>query len=287
MISCEVVLDSISPANHRISTLLVTFPRWMLAEFNTHRAFSRNAASSRAIPVLKMIKRVQDNPFIPKAFGKNCKGMQQKELIDEETNSKALNIWKSAQETALGHGLSLEQLKIHKQYANRILEPFAYVTDIVTATDWENFFALRAHEAAAPEFQELAYLMLDKLNESEPQSIEFDEWHIPFADKYCDGMDLQTKLKVCTGRCARLSYLNHDGNLSIEDDCKLHDRLLESGHCSPFEHAAQAKPNVADGEYNSVPYRSGNFTGYVQYRKTIEGECRKDSRLLKKCYKKA
>jgi hypothetical protein len=133
----------------------------------------------------------------------------------------------------------LVELGIHKQIANRLLEPFAHMTTIVSATDWENFFALRAHPDAQPEFQALADLMLEVYVGSEPKGLRAGEWHLPFADKYVeDGLSQEQLVKITTARCARVSYLNFEGDISYEKDYKLHDDLLASGHMSPFEHAA-------------------------------------------------
>src|SRR3954452_24195130 len=72
----KVLADSVSPAGQRLTTLEATFPRFVLAEFNTHRVFSRNSASSRAIPVAKQLRRVLDDPYVPIEFGSNKPGMQ-------------------------------------------------------------------------------------------------------------------------------------------------------------------------------------------------------------------
>jgi thymidylate synthase ThyX len=140
------------------------------------------------------------------------------------------------------------------------------MTTIVSATDWENFFALRAHPDAQPEFQALADLMLEKYVEARPRSLQAGEWHLPFADKYVeDGLSQEQLVKITSARCARVSYLNFEGDISYEKDYKLHDDLLASGHMSPFEHAAFAL---------SKPERSGNFVGFCQYRKTLPFENR-------------
>ena len=53
-IKAVIAADSINVKGKRITTFIVTMPRIVLAELNTHRVFSRNSASSRAIPFTKM-----------------------------------------------------------------------------------------------------------------------------------------------------------------------------------------------------------------------------------------
>jgi thymidylate synthase ThyX len=266
VIEAKVIADSLAPCGARLTTFVVTYPRFILAEVNTHRALSRNSASSRAIPVQKMIERVLNTPATPVSWGKNQKGMQAGENVDLNTETLAVGHWYDALRNAVFYAEQLVELGIHKQIANRILEPFAHMTTIVSATDWENFFALRAHPDAQPEFQALADLMLEKYVEARPRSLQAGEWHLPFADKYVeDGLSQEQLVKITSARCARVSYLNFEGDISYEKDYKLHDDLLASGHMSPFEHAAFAL---------SKPERSGNFVGFCQYRKTLPFENR-------------
>jgi len=147
-ISAKVIADSKNEFGNRITTMVVTMPRIILAEFNTHRMFSRNSASSRAIPFEKMVKSVEENPFIPIAWQKDHKGMQGTEYLDEEESWDARKRWISALEDAIRHATLLREDcgggdLITKQLCNRLLEPFMWTTVIVTATEWENFFALR------------------------------------------------------------------------------------------------------------------------------------------------
>jgi thymidylate synthase ThyX len=139
------------------------------------------------------------------------------------------------------------------------MEPFFDITTLVTATEYENFFKLRAHKAAQPEIRELAYKMLDALNNSIPERKEEGEWHIPFGDKFIEGLSIQEKLKVATARAARVSYKTFDGQINYDKDYTLHDDLLKEGHYSPFEHCAQADSGV-----------HANFSQWKPYRMIIE-----------------
>jgi thymidylate synthase ThyX len=260
----------------RIVSMQLTYPRIILAELNTHRAFSRSTASSRAIPFQKMAQAVSDNPFYPVQMGQNQKGMKAKMEIDPEKMEFARAGWERGSIECLRYADALHQLGVHKQVVNRMLEPWTYVTSIVTSTEWNNFFALRAHEDAQPEFQVLAYRMLEAFLESDGTDSDiFDdvEWHIPFF-RHPDltteesSLTLQDQIKIAVARCARISYNNFNGTINIKDDIRLHDDLVANGHMSPLEH-------VAFCDTDTRVHRSyGNFKGWVPYRKTIPNENR-------------
>lgn len=274
MIQAEILLDSIGGSSPRLTTWKLTFPRFILAEINTHRMFSRNYPSSRAIPVLKRIQMIKDNPVIPIEWGLDKPGMQAKELADGVTAMAAETVWRSAAEQAIKHAEILIDLGIHKQIANRLLEPFVTVTGLVTATQsgWENFFALRAESAADPHIQALAYKMLKIYNESTPQFLENGQWHIPFGDNMPEGLSWEDQIKVAVARAARVSYNNFEGSADTEKDFKLHDILAKSGHWSAFEHIAQV-PDLMDSR------KWGNLPGWNQLRKTYPNELRQDPRV--------
>ncbi len=302
-ISAEILADSLNETGQRITTFLVVFPRIVLAEFNTHRMLTRNSASSRATPFERMLNRLATEPFIPIKFQKEHSGMQGSEYFEGSELSEVEAIWISAKESMILHSKLLSEKKVTKQLCNRLLEPFMYHTVIVTATDWENFFSLRAHEAAEIHIADLAYKMLVSYNEYEPKKLKAGEWHIPFGNK----MDMERihklvvnkpvisnevitdiKIKIATARCARVSYLNYEGNDDYEADIKLHDKLSELGHWSPFEHCARSMTDIEIGnnftinDFGNEYGTSGNFRGFVQYRKTFEGENATDIRVLKK-----
>lgn len=291
MIQAKVVADSIYKGK-RITSFVVTMPRIVLAELNTHRALSRNSASSRAIKFTKMLESVKTNPFIPIAWMKDHPGMQGNEFFTDEKEIQILEeTYLRGRDAAVATAESLSNLGLTKQIVNRGLEAYMWHTVIITGTEWENYFALRAHEAAEIHIQKLAYIMLDEMNQSSPKELQAGEWHIPFGDNMPKDEDIweqdekrpsspkevnEFKVKVATARCARVSYtvVGEEGKPdNYESDIKLHDRLLSMGHLSPFEHCAQATDE--DGW-------SGNFRGWIQYRKNLQGENKEDSRLIKK-----
>lgn len=271
--NAKILKDSISPEEVRLTTFEVTFPRMILPEFNTHRTFSRNSASSRAIPVEKMLKRVMEDPFVPTYWGKNQKGMQAEKELDLQEQEKAKFVWLEARDKAVESAKTMLNFGVHKQITNRLLEPFMWHTVIVTATEYSNFFNLRDNKDAQPEIKTIAHMMKEIYYSSDPSYCNYNDWHLPLIDEedyrlatYRDTtgiVDIETLKKVSVGRCARVSYLTHDGKRDHAADIELHDRLLTSGHMSPFEHVA-----IPTKENKFI----GNFKGWLQYRKTIFGE---------------
>lgn len=145
MISAKIVADSITPYGDRLTSMLVTFPRYILAELNTHRVLSKNSASSRAIPFKKMRESVLTNPFIPVAWQKDHSGMQGSEYFTENDDA-SLNIsaeWLEARNEAVTKATGLHKKGVTKQMVNRLLEPFMWHTVLISASDWDNFFELR------------------------------------------------------------------------------------------------------------------------------------------------
>jgi thymidylate synthase ThyX len=268
VISAKVIEDSVGPNGVRITTLQLCYPRFIHAEFMTHRVFSRNASSSRAIPVAKMLEMVRNEPAMPIHWGKNQPGMQANERLIGEQLEDANCLWLLAATNAARVAESMNALGLHKQVANRILEPFQHIHVIVTATEWENFFALRDHRDAQPEIRELAIQMKLAFAGSTPSRLKVDQWHLPYVTRKerltCAVSDM---LKCSAARCARVSYLTHDGlPPNIEKDVALYERLVggEPIHASPIEHQAMA------GFFGSANLWSGNFKGWIQHRKMIE-----------------
>lgn len=302
-ISARIIADSLNEHGNRLTTFILTFPRIVLAEFNTHRMISKNSASSRAIPFDKMVKMVKEDPFIPIKWMKDHKGMQGTEYLDEQYSFECEQRWLIARDNAVREADYLSGYGLTKQICNRLLEPFMWHTVIATGTEWENFFALRAHDDAEIHIQELAYRMLDEYNAHSPKQLKAGEWHIPFGDKInierigmipaTTGIyqeDIQEYLvKIATARCARVSYLNFEGKDDYNEDIKLHNRLLESGHMSPFEHCAKTMTDVQYDELHTHFYGEsraqrgwcGNFRGFIQYRKMLVGENKIDNRVNK------
>lgn len=316
MIKSEIIADSLNSKGNRLTTFILEYPRIIHSELLTHRVFSKNAASSRAIPIEKMIQQVIDNPAMPVWWGKNEAGMKAKEELDNvkirgwcELNEDwgdgehidcqgtdldhAKRIWLQARDKAIKYVKQLNSLGLHKQIGNRILEPWFNIRVILSGTEFENFFALRAHPDAQPELQSLAYKMLEEYNKSQPKKLNEGEWHIPFGDK----IDLEKliivyaknetynlliqkrtesleklKIKIAIARCARVSYFNYEGKDDYESDIKLCDRLFGSvpKHLSPTEHVASAMDNSN---------WCGNYRGFKQYRKYFENENLSDERV--------
>lgn len=272
-ISAKIVADSISTAGVRLTTMQLCYPRFIHAEFMTHRAFSRNASSSRAIPVAKMIEQVRNDPAMPIHWGKNQAGMQAREELTGHALWQAKEIWRNAAKFAATCAESMAKEELHKQCANRILEPFQHINVIVTATEWGNFFALRAHPDAQPEIQALAIVMKAAMNGSTPvvrgdNPEDAMDWHLPYVSDMERSANLTEPLylaKLSTARNARVSYLTHDGeNPDAAKDVKLHDNLVgaEPIHASPTEHVGY--PLVNGEEWDK------NFRGWAQYRSTVE-----------------
>ena len=250
----------------RITTFEIYAPRFLLAEINTHRVLARSAASSRAIPVAKRIEAVLEDPFVPNAFGKNKPGMQADETLGDFETELAQTVWRGAVTSAVTSAEILAKLKVHKQLANRLLEPFAHFYGVVTATEWDNFYKLRVSPEAQPEFKDLATAMQDAQAASCPREAK---WHLPYNPDY--GLDIDLALKVCSARCARVSYRSFDGKLSaLEDDKRLCADLIAGGHMSPFDHCAVADNVTAKSWDNPEWHRQ--FWGWIPYRVQIEQE---------------
>lgn len=313
MISAQIIADSKNEFGNRLTTFVLIFPRWILAELNTHRMLSKNSASSRAIPYKKMLEKVETNPVVPIKWMKDHSGMQGNEYFTEqEAKDLALyETWIQARNAAVKTSKELSELGLSKQFCNRILEPFLWHKVIITGTEWENFFALRAHPAAEIHIEDLAQKMLLEYNKSQPVTLKPGQWHIPFGDKmdptrlnkiignkivsrdnlqqqYDDELQ-ELKVKIATARCARVSYDNFDGTDDYLKDLELFERLKTMGHMSPFEHCAKTM-NAYEFQHNNceldtslksvwMPGMCGNFRGFIQLRKTFQGENKSDSRV--------
>lgn len=279
MIEAKIILDSKNEYNGiRLITSELTYPRFIHAEFMTHRMFSRNAASSRAIPVRRMAKLVRDNSAYPVYWGKNKKGMSADEELTDEAKVSAKTLWELGRDEMLNLATTFDKMGLHKQISNRVIEPWKNITVIVSATEYSNFFALRNHEDAQPEIKALAEEWDYAIKNSEPVK---REWHIPYIQPDEEDLPIETKAKIGTARCARVSYLTHDGNRSIDKDLELYQRLINGsdvGHWSPFEHVAKATP-MTEWRYDFAKEKNvfdavwcGNFKGWIQYRKMHKRE---------------
>lgn len=243
--AAKVLADSISSAGHRLTTLEVTFPRIVLAEFNTHRMFSRNSASSRAIPIEKMIRMVNEHPYIPTHWGKNQKGMQANEELSGAEQERARDRWLIARDHAVMNALALLEIGVHKQITNRGLETYMWHTVIVSGTEWSNWDHLRRHGDAHPEIKLAADLMFEARAASVPKELTSADWHLPliFDEDYEQTIfvapaQIEKLKKISVARSARVSYLTHDGKRDLAIDVDMAETKLGM-HMSPWEHVAR------------------------------------------------
>lgn len=269
MITAKIIEDSKAQGS-RLTTYVLSYPRWIHAEVMTYRVFSRNASSSRAIPIAKMIERATKQTAFPVHWGKNQKGMQAFEELSPKDQERAKGLWLAAAETAARYAQELADIGVHKQIANRLIENFQNIEVVVTSTKWANFFAQRNHPDAQPEIQELARAMLKAYRASTPRELQNGDLHLPFITELeRQTYPAATLLKMSSARCARVSYLNHEGKIpTLEEDTSLFDKLVggEIKHASPTEHPCQV------GDLESDIFTSNFGRPWVQYRKLIPGE---------------
>ncbi len=277
-ISAKVVLASSYEGGKPIYSVQTSSPKWMLAELNTHRAFSRSSGSSRAVPIQTVVERIKANPYMPKTWGRAQPGMQSKEELEPALAHRAKVEWLRARDNAVDTALAMCDLGLHKQYANRILEPFMFIDTIITATEWDNFFHLRCHPDAQPEMQELACAIRDAINSAEVNELKRGEWHMPYVlPSEFDEFTTRECLMFSVARCARVSYLLHDGSTpDQEKDIALYKRLVGSEplHASPAEHQACYDPLYP----RALGYHR-NFVGWVQLRALIEEDIKHEKLL--------
>jgi thymidylate synthase ThyX len=308
-IEAKVIADSTSGKARRLTTFQLRYPRFIHAEFMTHRQFSRNASSSRAIPVEKQIDMLLEDMAMPIHWGKNQRGMQAEEEnntlvhlpswwrhdgLDKPLKADAEGAWTHAGFKAVEAARAFVEAGYHKQAVNRILEPFSHISVVCTSTQYDNFFALRRHPDAQPEIKVLADVMFEAMQASTPTELREGEWHLPYIQPdelqflYSKEnllhdpipLSLDDLIKASVSRCARVSYLTHDGeHPQLSKDLALYERLVGSVplHASPAEH--QATPdspiwNAAELAEWSSPHLAGNLTGgWKQFRKMLPGEC--------------
>lgn len=283
-VTAKVICDSVTRAGERLISWELRYPRFIHAEFMTHRAFSRNASSSRAIPVSRMIRDVIAQPAAPIHWGANEPGMVAHAELEPNVQAEANAVWMQACLDAVKHAQKMVALGVHKQVANRLIEPFNHIRVLCSTTDTGNFFALRDHPNAQPEIQALARAMRAAMDASTPRTLGPMQWHLPYIERQdyvmfdtyegaeWDGTGahpISTLTKLSVARCARVSYRNAQGHLPATDhDLALYARLMSDTpmHASPAEH--QATPVV--DECSAKLAAQSNFNGWVQYRKIVE-----------------
>lgn len=291
----EILNKSMNVATHdTIATFLLhDFPKCLLAEFNTHRVLSRNWESARARPIASVIHQIMTDPYIPSFTGK-AKGMRGA-VIDEEMGDRAKYRWLNARDNAVLQAQEMIAIGIHKQDANRLLEPWMKVSGIVTATERGNFYRLRDHEDAQPAFREFAAEMYRLDIGTESRLLGIGEWHKPW-------LDLDIAANTC--KAASISYVNHAKDRTHEDYLRIHDDLKNATprHASPFEHCAMTVgPEYCIGSDLENDWRvfdpinlaaslehcydlgrdryisTANFSGFLQYRKIVEAGLKVDT----------
>jgi hypothetical protein len=310
MYAARVEKYSVSPDGVRAASFVVTFPRVILAECLTHRAnyetwgddvacyertadrdISKNSASSRAIPLARMIDKIKADPYMPMWTRVN-KGMQGPGVTDGQVIESANGVWLAARDQMIRVAEYLhDALGIHKQDCNRLLEPWGWVTQVVTSSRWGNHFALRCHEKAFPPYRKLARMMYLAMRKATPAELDFGDWHLPFVDEplnwqppSLDGMaghELHPLIKKSAARCAWISYENHDKDAS--------DAAVEKTFNSLFGEVpvhgcydAQTEVLTADG-WKPWPSVNGKEL-FVTLSKDNKIECQAASRLVAKPY---
>ena len=283
-ITAKIIAYSRAPNGQLIVTFELEYQRFIHGELMTHRLFSRNAASSRAIPVAAIIEQVRNNPAMPIHWGANQAGMQAKAELSTFRKKAAKKLWKIAAKAACKVAEAMTRIGLHKQVANRILEPFQTMKTVVTATCFENWFWLRDHADAQPEIRALAIAMLAALEEVVPKDLKVGEWHVPYFNGVSgkgiwtpeDVETLAEALAISSSCCAQVSFRKLDDTL--EKALMIYARLVDSEpvHASPFEHQATPMKRNADFRNKGITHKdragnfwSGNFIGWIQHRQLI------------------
>lgn len=287
-ITVNVILDSINPRGQRVTTLHLRYPRMVHSELMTHRVFSRNGRSSRAVPVTTLSK---EDVYLP-IMKYNKSGMQPAEVLTKADQARAQKIWKDIAQFIQEKTEELNSIGagVHKQWTNRLLEPQGWIDTLVTSTEWNNFLHLRLDSDAQDEIRDLAQKIQTALQESTPNKLKDGEWHLPYIiDKdYEDVRSLQREIaktretrstqtdvflyrtlcKISAARCARISYKPFTGEGNIESELERYERLAGSSpvHASPLEHQCMSDSG------RTAPHFWGNLNGFVQFRKTISNE---------------
>lgn len=299
-ISAKVIADSIGPTGIRITTMEIEYPRFILAELNTHRMLSKNSASSRAIPVQAMHEQILQNPAQPVFWGKNQPGMQASEELEGDDLSMCKYYWDASKDAAIRFAKAMSERGLHKQIANRNTETWMMMKTVITGTEFTNFYWLRNHKDAQPEIRELARKMYIAHTQSKPRELEPGEWHLPYVwtcrdmigniyyrDSHGEELSLADAIIVSASCCAQVSYRKNDD--SLDKARRIYDQLINSkpAHASPVEHQATPMPLrylALDDTQRKLwapgithqgrdgNYWSGNLQGWIQYRKTLADE---------------
>jgi hypothetical protein len=264
--TAKIIADSINPNGDRLTTVVAKYHRFIHQEVLTHRVFSRNASSSRAIPVKKQIQKAMDDNVYPLHWGRNQPGMiadvENNELIRHPITGALVTKeqgWDDIRLYLAAWSNAYADANYHKQIVNRLLESFSTITVIITATEWDNFFDQRCHPSAQPEIRAIAVAIRDAYNLSVPVPLKWGEWHLPFIESidHESGLLNEELIEISAARSARVSYLNHEGERDINKDLELYEKLRTATppHLSPLEHPAKALA----GQW-------ANLTGFQSHR---------------------
>jgi thymidylate synthase ThyX len=279
----EVVADSISPDGVRLVSILASYPLGVHQDILRHRMISHSVSSLRAIPPEALIEQVENYPFVPE-FARRVIGMGVGEPIKGHELKSARNNWTKAMAASLDAARRMIDLNVDKSRINWLLAPYLWTTDLMTATEWSNFFALRDHSDARPEVRIIARMMREAMDASEPFKLDYGEWHMPLltSDEYpealaeCNATRYWDDWKyISAGRCARVSYDKQNEEENHERSISRARSLIESAHMSPFEHISRPMGfNEIEEDDGRDPHESfcGNFRGWIQMRKEISNE---------------
>ena len=247
-----LLAHSAPPNGHELVTfLLPRLPKPLFGQLAKHRMLSMSAASSRAVPLERLIQEVLEDSFVPTWTAKQS-GMGGQEISDTRITGPLGAVWRNHRTDAINAALRLHRSGAAKEVCNRLLEPFARLPVVVTGTQWENFYRLRTHEGAQADLRQTALEMQLLVQESTPKPLRWGEWHVPFGRD----LPLDDALTCSAAACARCSYMNHGGEFSLEKDRALASKLAHDRHMTPFEHQAEAVP----GAYaNFRDWRSRRF----------------------------
>lgn len=274
------------------------YPRSIHAEIMTHRVFGRNARSSRAVPVKRMLEEVRTTPFVPWHWTHNQPGMQGEggwnekvvlfgsaaQFVDDTTAVSREAAWLHGRDMMCDLAESFADAEYHKQLVNRLVEPFGWIDTLITADQWKNFMHLRDHRAAEPHLRDLSQMAKEAFDKAPVQTLGDGGWHFPYVsdeelgDEIAEWLvdhpetglnTLEMACRVDSARCARISYTPFDGNPSYERELERFNQLAndDAVHASPMEHQA-----MATTPENSFGLHGNLRPGWVQFRKTIPNE---------------
>ena len=264
----KLLKHSVHPEGYELITFLLKIPKFLMAQLNTHRNLVRNTASSRAIPCEKYRKMVNDDT-VNMEWGMAKKGMSSDENVPEEIRLQASLLYEEAKRNMLDSHIKLEKLGIHKEFTNRLLEPFAYTYTIVTGTEWLDFIKLRKTQEAQKQMREIAeQISWLKDNSVEKNYVNYGEWHIPMVDE-SDNLSIADSMIMGIARCAWISYNNHQKEATIEDAESMVESLINNKHLSPLEHCqvcvktySDCKEDLSKFTNNAKNYLKNNFAYY-------------------------